>query len=142
MILRPPQSTLTDTLFPHTTLFRSVSAYTKTLGVDAVPVTYEDIDQADCFLVAGANPAWCHPIIFRRVEARLQAHPEARLIVVDPRVTQTASQPPLHLPIIPGTAVSLYAALPRTLLEEGNNHTEFIRRHTKTFEANKRPVFY
>src|SRR3546814_10223630 len=56
----------------------AVSAYTKTLGEDAVPVTYEDIDQADCFLVAGANPAWCHTIIFRRVEARLQAHPEAR----------------------------------------------------------------
>src|SRR3546814_13102087 len=60
----------------------AVSAYTKTLGEDAVPVTYEDIDQADCFLVAGANTAWRPPIIFRRVDARLQAKPEARMVVV------------------------------------------------------------
>src|SRR3546814_19917534 len=38
MILRPPRSTRTDTLFPYTTLFRSFGAWQITLlPIDAVP---------------------------------------------------------------------------------------------------------
>ena len=48
----------------------AVAGYTNMLGEDAVPVSYDDIELADCFLIAGANPAWCHPILFRRIEAR------------------------------------------------------------------------
>src|SRR5690606_40186742 len=44
----------------------AVAAYASVLGEDAVPVSYDDIELADCFLIAGANPAWCHPILFRR----------------------------------------------------------------------------
>jgi ferredoxin-nitrate reductase len=42
----------------------AVAGYTRMLGEDAVPVSYEDVELADCFLIAGANPAWCHPILF------------------------------------------------------------------------------
>src|SRR3546814_2353066 len=34
MVLRPPRSTLTDTLFPYTTLFRSTASWTDWLRVD------------------------------------------------------------------------------------------------------------
>ena len=37
----------------------AVVGYKKTLGEDAVPACYDDIELADCFLIAGANPAWC-----------------------------------------------------------------------------------
>lgn len=47
----------------------AVVGYKMALGEDSVPITYEDIELADCFLIAGANPAWCHPILFRRIEA-------------------------------------------------------------------------
>ena len=51
----------------------AVAAYKMSLGEDSVPVCYDDIEAADCFFVAGANPAWCHPIIWRRVEAQKAA---------------------------------------------------------------------
>ena len=44
----------------------AVAGYANMLGEDAVPVSYEDIELADCFLIAGANPAWCHPILFQK----------------------------------------------------------------------------
>lgn len=46
----------------------AVVGYKKTIGDDAVPISYDDIELADCFVIAGANPAWCHPILFRRLE--------------------------------------------------------------------------
>ena len=48
----------------------AVVGYKKTVGDDAPPISYEDIDESDCFFITGANPAWCHPILFRRIEAR------------------------------------------------------------------------
>jgi ferredoxin-nitrate reductase len=58
----------------------AVAAYKMSLGEDSVPVCYDDIELADCFLVAGANPAWCHPIIWRRVEAQKAANPNVKIL--------------------------------------------------------------
>ena len=109
----------------------AVVAYNKILGEDAVPVSYEDIELADCFLVSGANPAWCHPIIWRRVEARKAANPDVKIIVVDPRKTDTCAAADLHLQIIPGTDVLLHHAIARRLYDIGATDTDFVRDHTE-----------
>lgn len=118
----------------------AVVGYAKMLGEDSVPVSYDDIELADCFLVAGANPAWCHPILFRRIEAHKQQHPEVKLIVVDPRKTQTCAMADLHLQILPGTDVYLYNAIARVLIENGEVDYEFIKNHTEDFELYKQTV--
>src|ERR1043166_4994822 len=69
----------------------AVAAYKMSLGEDAVPLSYDDFELADCIFVAGANPAWCHPIIWRRIEAARQKNPNVKIIVSDPRKTQTAT---------------------------------------------------
>ena len=78
----------------------AVVGYKQALGEDSVPIGYADIELADLFFVAGANPAWCHPIIWRRVEAHKEANPNVKLIVVDPRKTQTCDLADLHLSLI------------------------------------------
>ncbi|PPK88397.1 ferredoxin-nitrate reductase [Neolewinella xylanilytica] len=112
----------------------TVVAYTKALGEDVVPGTYEDIDHTDCLFVAGANPAWCHPIIWRRVEARKAAHPSMKIIVVDPRRTDTCALADLHLQINPGTDVLLYHAIARRLYDTDRLDLGFIRDHTEADE--------
>lgn len=113
----------------------AVVGYKQALGEDSVPCSYEDIDFADTLLVAGANPAWCHPIIFRRVEARKAAFPDFKLIVVDPRRTQTASMADLHLQIRPGTDITLFHAIARGLIDRGLVDQTFINNHTEGFDA-------
>jgi ferredoxin-nitrate reductase len=119
----------------------AVAGYSKTLGEDSVPVSYEDIELADCFLITGANPAWCHPILFRRIEAHKQKNPDVKLIVVDPRKTQTAAMADLHLAITPGSDIYLYNAIARILIENGEVDFEFISRHTDGFEKYRDAVF-
>jgi ferredoxin-nitrate reductase len=113
----------------------AVVAYKKTLGEDAVPISYEDIELADCFLIAGANPAWCHPILFRRIEDHKTRNPQVKIVVVDPRKTQSCSLADLHLQINPGTDVVLYHAIARVLVENGDIDKDFIKNHTNGFEA-------
>ena len=86
----------------------AVAGYKQTLGADAPPCCYEDIAAADCLLIAGANPAVAHPIIFRRIEDARAANPDLRIIVVDPRRSETAAIADIHLALRPGTDNALY----------------------------------
>jgi ferredoxin-nitrate reductase len=119
----------------------AVAGYSKTLGEDSVPVSYEDIELADCFFIAGANPAWCHPILFRRIEAHKQNNPDVKIIVVDPRKTQTCANADLHLQITPGSDIYLYHAIARVLIENGEVDYEFIANHTEDFNSYRDTVF-
>lgn len=113
----------------------AVVGYAKVFGEDTVPVSYDDIELADCFLIAGANPAWCHPILFRRIEQHKRANPGVKMIVVDPRRTQSTAMADLHLQIIPGTDVFVFNAIARVLIENGEVDYPFISRHTTGFES-------
>ncbi|MBU2975020.1 nitrate reductase [Zobellia sp. B3R18] len=119
----------------------AVVGYKKTLGEDSVPISYEDIELADCFLIAGANPAWCHPILYRRLEQHKEENPNVKIIVVDPRKTQTCASADIHLQILPGTDVILFNAMARWLIEKKKIDKNFIKKHTSNFEACKESAF-
>ncbi|NER16309.1 nitrate reductase [Spongiivirga citrea] len=119
----------------------AVVGYKKTVGEDSVPISYADIELADCFLIAGANPAWCHPILYRRLEAHKDQNPNVKVIVVDPRKTQTAAAADLHLQILPGTDVILFNAIARLLIEKRKIDKAFIKKHTVNYEAVKEMAF-
>ena len=119
----------------------AVVGYKKTVGEDAVPIAYEDIELADCFLIAGANPAWCHPILFRRLEKHKEENPNVKIIVVDPRKTQTCALADIHLQILPGTDVILFNAIARWLIEKKKIDTAFIKKYTSNFDACKQSAF-
>lgn len=83
----------------------AVAGHTRAFGEDIVPASYEDIDAADLIVLVGSNTAWCHPIVYQRIRARCDAG--AKLVVIDPRRTETAEQADLHLAIRPGSDVAL-----------------------------------
>ena len=119
----------------------AVAAHKLALGEDSVPVSYADIELADCFFVTGANPAWCHPILWRRVEAHKAAHPGTRIIIADPRRTDSCALADLHLPLRPGTDTTLHYAIGRLLIENGDLQPGFIKSHTEGFESYRSRVF-
>ena len=115
----------------------AVVGYKQALGADAPPCSYEDIELADCVLVSGANPAWAHPILFRRLEAARAARPGHKLIVIDPRRTETAELADLHLQLRAGTDVALSHALLHAVIWQGWTAPDFIAGHTEGFDALK-----
>ena len=118
----------------------AVSGYKLTLGADAPPGCYEDIDHADLIFIAGSNTSYAHPILFRRIEAAKAKRPDLKIIVVDPRRTDTAAFADLHLPILPGTDVALFNGLLHLLLWDGRADQSYIAAHTEGFDALKQTV--
>ncbi len=119
----------------------AVVGYKLALGEDSVPCSYDDIELADCFYITGANPAWCHPIIWRRIEAHKLANPDVKIIVVDPRKTQTCSLADIHLQINPGTDIVLNHAIGRQLIDMGLVDEAFINEHADGFQQYQELVF-
>ena len=119
----------------------AVVAYKMSLGEDNVPVSYDDLELADVIFIAGANPAWCHPILWRRIEAAREKNPAIKIIISDPRKTQSCSLADIHLQLNPGTDITLHHAIGRCLIEEGDIHVDFIKQHTEGFEKYRQTVF-
>lgn len=118
----------------------AVVGYKRSLGADAPPCSYEDIEQSDCLLIAGSNMAYAHPVLFRRLEEAKARRPEMQIIVVDPRRTDTCGLADLHLAILPGTDVALFHGILHILLWEGWIDRRYIDAHTEGFEALKKLV--
>jgi len=118
----------------------AVTGYKATLGSDAPPACYEDIDSTECLFITGSNTAFAHPIIFRRIEDAKKNNPNLKIVVVDPRRTDTAQAADLHLAILPGTDVALYNGMLHILLWEGLLDMAFINAHTNGFDALKDTV--
>ncbi|MEM7583384.1 MAG: molybdopterin oxidoreductase family protein [Acidobacteriota bacterium] len=82
-----------------------------------------DIDRTDFFLVLGGNPAVSNGSLMTApdVKKRLKAIRErgGRMVVIDPRYTETAKLADQHCFIRPGTDAFLLAALIHTVLDEG-----------------------
>ncbi|PIT75390.1 nitrate reductase [Limnohabitans sp. B9-3] len=113
----------------------AVAGYKLTLGADAPPACYDDVMHANCLFIAGSNAAYAHPVLFRRIEDARAKNPNLKIIVADPRRTDTASSADLHLQLQPGTDVTLFHGMLHVMLAEGWVDTAYIAAHTEGFEA-------
>ncbi len=113
----------------------AVAGYKVSLGADAPPACYDDIGLAQTVFITGANMAWAHPVLYRRLEDARRANPAQKWIVADPRRTETAADADLHLQLLPGTDVVLHHALLHVMLWEGLTDAAFIAAHTTGFAA-------
>ena len=113
----------------------AVTAYNLTFGADAPPAGYADIEQANTFLIVGANMEACHPILFERIKARKRAaKDQVKVIVVDPRATRTAEIADIHLPLRPGTDVALLQSLLFEVRLAGGLDESYLQNHTTGWE--------
>jgi formate dehydrogenase major subunit len=101
----------------------------QTFGTSAGTQDFDSVEQADVIVVIGANPHAAHPVFASRMKKRLRAG--AKLIVVDPRRTETVEGPHYkaahHLALRPGTNVAVVTAMAHVIVTEGLMNEDFIR---------------
>jgi assimilatory nitrate reductase catalytic subunit len=112
----------------------SVAGHKRAFGADTVPGCYQDLDEADLLVLIGSNAAWCHPVLFQRMLANKQKR-GARMVVIDPRRTDTAGDADLFLSLKPGTDTALFSGLLVHLADTGALDRDYIEQHTSGFEA-------
>ncbi|MDO8177766.1 MAG: molybdopterin-dependent oxidoreductase [Undibacterium sp.] len=118
----------------------AVAGYKQTLGADAPPACYEDLELAEVIFIVGSNTAYAHPILYRRIEDARKNNPNLKVIVADPRRTDTAREADLFLAILPGTDVALFNGMLHLCLWEDLIDTAYIAEHTEGFAELKQTV--
>ncbi|MBD1837061.1 nitrate reductase [Coleofasciculus sp. FACHB-501] len=113
----------------------AVAGYMQSFGSDGPPCCYEDLDLTDCAFIIGSNTADCHPIVFNRLRKHHKKNSHVKMIVVDPRRTNTAEAADLHLAIRSGTDMDLLNGIAHLLMRWGAIDTYFIEDCTTNFPA-------
>ena len=112
----------------------AVAGHIRGFGEDVVPATYADFDAAELIVLVGSNTAWCHPVVYQRIMAARAAN-GTRIVVVDPRRTETCQDADLHLPLKPGSDVALMNGLLAHCRREGLVDEGYLAAHVTTPEG-------
>jgi ferredoxin-nitrate reductase len=119
----------------RTCMSSAVVAYKKTLGIDYVPVRMNDIFDANLLILVGANTAEAHVVFHNRIKvAKKQG---LKIIVIDPRFTDTAKIADLHLPLKAGSDIDFFNLLSKRIIDEGLIDEKFVEENTNNFELLK-----
>ncbi len=111
----------------------SVAALMENIGSGAVTATFNEIENADCAIVIGANPVENHPVAatyFKQFARR-----GGTLIVMDPRGMGLKRHASHNLQFRPGTDVALLNAIMHTIVEEELYDAQYIEAFTEGWEG-------
>ncbi|MDP9297503.1 MAG: molybdopterin-dependent oxidoreductase, partial [Actinomycetota bacterium] len=100
--------------------------------------SYEEVENADLILLWGSNARAAHPIFFHHVLKGM--HAGAKLIVVDPRRTESAEWADLWLGIDVGTDIALSNTIAREIIANDLQHHTFIDHATTGYEEYRASV--
>src|ERR1700758_2482404 len=96
--------------------------------------TAEDVHHCDLLFVIGANPWIAHGFPNARDQLnQIRKSPGRKLIVIDPRRTETAEMADLHLAVRPGADAFLLGAILATLVKRDELDHDFLNHHTEGF---------
>src|SRR6266446_3488425 len=116
----------------------SVAGHRRAFGADVVPGIYRDLDEADLIVLVGSNAAWCHPVLYQRM-IKNKRERGAKIVVIDPRRTESAEDCDLFLPIAPGMDVALFSGLFVHLIENNALDRNYIESNTVGFAEELAP---
>ena len=108
-------------------------AHKGTLGYDAPGYTLNDFELSDTIIFIGANPVVAHPIIWQRV--RNNKIDGRKVIVIDPRKSETARNADYHYPLKWRSDLTLMYTLANLIIEKDYVDHDFVDNHTEGYEG-------
>jgi len=119
----------------RTCMSSAVVGYIKSLGADFVPVRMQDIFHSNLLILAGANTAEAHVIFHNQIKkAKKQG---VKVVVIDPRFTDTAKIADIYLPIKVGGDIDFFNLISKRIIDEELYDKEFVEKHVNNFELLK-----
>jgi anaerobic selenocysteine-containing dehydrogenase len=103
----------------------AVTAYKQSFGFDAPPYTYKDFEESDVIVLIGSNLCIAHPILWQRV---MMNQRQPKIILIDPRATETAQAATEHLALKPKGDLALLYALAHCILRDGRVDPDSLAR--------------
>jgi ferredoxin-nitrate reductase len=115
----------------RTCMASAVVAYKKAIGADFVPLKMNDIFHSELLILAGANTAEAHVVFHNQIKKAKKKG--LKVVVIDPRFTDTAKIADLYLPIKAGSDIDLFNLLSKNILDDELYDKEFVENHLNDF---------
>lgn len=101
----------------------------ESFGADGQPGSYADVDYTHCLFIVGHNVSATQTVLWARILDRLTGYDPPKLIVVDPRRTETAKKADVHLAPKAGTNVALLNGIQNLLFKNGWVNEQWTSKH-------------
>lgn len=111
----------------------AVVAHKQSYGFDAPGYTLKDLELSDTIIFIGANPVVAHPILWKRV----RQNPDKKVIVIDPRKSETAMNADYWYPVKCRGDLYLLYTLANVLIEKGWIDQNYIEANTEGYREFK-----
>ncbi|MDM8522427.1 nitrate reductase [Desulfococcaceae bacterium HSG8] len=122
---------------PRLCMASAVGGYVTTYGKDEPCGSFDDIENATCFFLIGSNTSECHPVLFKKIAARKGANPNVKVIVVDPRRTNTARIADVHVSFKPGTDLAILNSMAYIIIKEEMDDYRFHSKYVSFMDNDK-----
>lgn len=110
----------------------SVAGLHQSVGNGAMSNSIVETADTDVLFIFGYNPADSHPIVANHILNMKKKG--GKIIVCDPRRSETARIADIHLPLRNGSNIALLNAIGHVIIEEGLYNASFIAARTEGFE--------
>lgn len=107
----------------------AVTGFMRTFGIDEPMGCYDDIEQADAFVLWGSNMAEMHPILWSRITDRRLSHPNTKVAVLstyEHRSFDLADQP---IVFKPQTDLAILNFIAHYLIKNNKVNKDFVKNH-------------
>ena len=111
----------------------AVVAHKQSFGFDAPPYTLQDAELSDTIVLIGANPVVAHPIFW----GRIRSNKNKKLIVIDPRRSETAQNADYWYGIKGKSDLALFYTVANLIIEKGYVNEEYVANYTEGYEEFK-----
>ena len=111
----------------------------RTYGTGAATNSIDDLKDANCIMVIGANPTDAHPVTGAKLKQFTMKSNNVS-IVIDPRKTELAKYATHHLALRPGTNVAVLNMMMYYIVKEGLVDKDFIENRTEGYEDFKKEL--
>jgi len=106
----------------------------ESFGSDGQPASYADVDTTDCLFIVGHNIAATQTVLWSRILDRLAGPNPPQLIVVDPRLTDTARKATVHLSPKVGTNLALLNGIQHLMFKNDWIDHDYVSQHAVGLE--------
>ncbi|KAK4122019.1 hypothetical protein N657DRAFT_576760 [Parathielavia appendiculata] len=107
----------------------AAAAMRESFGCDGQPGSYSDIDYTDCLFMVGHNVAATQTVLWARILDRLEGPLPPKLIVVDPRLSETARKATVHLAPRAGTNLALLNGIQHLMFKNRWINEDYVSAH-------------
>ncbi|MEY4413790.1 MAG: nitrate reductase catalytic subunit NapA [Pseudomonadota bacterium] len=113
----------------------AVTGFMRTFGIDEPMGCYDDIEQADAFVLWGSNMAEMHPILWSRITDRRLSHPETKVAVLSTYEHRSFDLADLPIVFKPQTDLAILNYIAHHIIKSGKVDKAFVQQHVNFKEG-------